>query len=141
MSLKEVTAGGCSAKCEKYSPWPSCGLVILIVSALFAASPAKADSYNIEQLGAPDFSRAFTQVFGAGGDSFTNLEFIVLPLTGSTQLAGFERLTRHGPGCCWIRQSFAYAPIVKRFREWSKCGQLLMGSAYGTHLVSLIPGF
>jgi hypothetical protein len=40
---------------------------MLIVSTLFVASPAKADSYNIDQLGAPDFSGHFAQAFGASG--------------------------------------------------------------------------
>jgi hypothetical protein len=41
---------------------------------LFVASPAKAASYKIEQLGAPDFSGDFMQAFGASGDYFTDLE-------------------------------------------------------------------
>jgi hypothetical protein len=47
------------------------------VLTLFVASPTKADSYNIEQLGAPDFCGDFTQSFGASGDSFADFEFYI----------------------------------------------------------------
>lgn|GEM_PF-1134454 len=58
----------------RFTKWMTPELVILILSSMLVASPAKADSYNIEQLGAPDFSGDFTQSFGASGDSFADLE-------------------------------------------------------------------
>jgi hypothetical protein len=87
----------------RLTKWTTMGLVILIVPTLLVVSPAKADSYNIEQLGAPDFSGDFTQSFGASGDSFTDLESYI---SGKDTYRGM--IQPSGLGSSWALEPKGY---------------------------------